>query len=85
MPSDKKVGRYKLGEPCLSLIADFSAANYNAPEVEIIREAIQEHIERRLKEPEMKRRFDAARHARQKTKVTKLSVVSEDDESGKTD
>lgn len=82
MPSDSKTGRYKLGEPCLSLLADFSAANYNAPEVEIVREAIQEHIERRLgEEPEIKKRFDAARLRRIKGKERPLSIVK--DEGGK--
>jgi len=47
------------------MLADFAAANYRAPVVEIIREAVREHIERRLsEEPKLRARYEAARRQR---------------------
>ena len=59
-----KGSRLKLGEPLASDFIDFRAANYNAQEIEVIREALREHIDRRLKERGTKRRFDLARRKR---------------------
>ena len=55
----------KLGEPIASKISDFLAANYKGDFNELVREAVDEHIERRLKEPEMKERFERARRRRE--------------------
>jgi hypothetical protein len=59
-----KGSRLKLGEPLATDFIDFRAANYNAQEIEVIREALREHINRRLKERATKRRFDNARRER---------------------
>lgn len=59
--NDKKL---QLGEPVASMLRDFCAANYNAPALNVIREAVKEHIERRLEEPRMKERYDAKRRQR---------------------
>ncbi|MBT6094212.1 MAG: hypothetical protein HOH04_04975 [Rhodospirillaceae bacterium] len=56
--------KLKLGEPTASMLKDYCAANYNAASLDIIREAVQEHIERRLKEPEMLKRYEKARKSR---------------------
>jgi len=56
--------RLAFGEPLASDFLDFRNANYNAAEMEVIREALREHIDRRLQEPEMRKRFDEARRKR---------------------
>lgn len=69
--TDKKIG---LGEPLASMLQDFCAANYNAPAIEVIRAAINEHIENRLKNQEIKERYERARRERlgQADKVVRL-------------
>jgi hypothetical protein len=59
--NDKK---FELGEPSASMLKDFCAANYKAAAKDVIREAIQEHIERRLLNPEMRERYERARRER---------------------
>lgn len=59
--TDKKLG---LGEPLASMLRDFCAANYKTAALDVIREAVKEHIDRRLAEPEMKKRYEAARATR---------------------
>lgn len=59
--NDKK---FRLGEPLATKLRDFLSANYNAPSLDVIREAVEEHINRRLENPEMKERFEAARRKR---------------------
>jgi hypothetical protein len=59
-----KGSRLKLGEPLATDFIDFRAANYNAQEIEVIREALREHIDQRLKERGAKKRFDLARRKR---------------------
>jgi hypothetical protein len=56
--------RLELGEPWASDLTDFCAANYGGSKTEVIREAIDEHIQRRLQEPGMKVRFDKERQKR---------------------
>jgi len=46
--------RLAFDEPLASDFLDFRAANYKASEMEVIREALREHIDRRLQETEMK-------------------------------
>lgn len=54
--------RLKLGEPLATTLRDFCSANYSCPQIEVIREALQNHIEGRLaREPELRKRFDEAR------------------------
>lgn len=60
--SDK---RMKLGEPWASKLTDYCLANYNCPQIEVIREALDHHIDERLRrEPELKLRFEGARARR---------------------
>jgi Arc/MetJ-type ribon-helix-helix transcriptional regulator len=59
--NDKKLG---LGEPLARKLRDFCAANYRASALDVIREALDEHIERRLQNPEMKARYEHARRVR---------------------
>jgi hypothetical protein len=57
--------RLAFPDPLASDFLDFRSANYNAAEMEVIREALREHIDRRLDaEPELRKRFDAARRKR---------------------
>jgi hypothetical protein len=62
--ADKPKGRLKLREPLATDLLDFRMANYRAIESEVVHEALREHIDRRLKEPEMQKRFDEAQKAR---------------------
>jgi hypothetical protein len=56
--------RLDLGEPLESDLTDFCAANYKGSKTEVIREALEEHIQQRLSEPVMRVRFDKARKKR---------------------
>jgi hypothetical protein len=57
--------RSNLGEPYAGLLADFCEANRGAPEVRIIREAVQFFIDHELNaEPRLRDRFNAARERR---------------------
>lgn len=63
-------------EPLASDFLDFRSANYNAAEMEVIREALREHIDRRLDaEPELRKRFDAARRKRLGLNGDKIRVL----------
>jgi hypothetical protein len=65
MGKSRTGSRFNLGEPYCSLLADFCEANRGAPEVRIIREAIQFFIEHELDaEPRLRQRFNAARDRR---------------------
>lgn len=76
MPPPQKDSKLQLGEPWASKLADFCAAHYNAPAKEIIKAALDDFIDRRLKEePEMRKRFEAARGARLKGKSTELTLL----------
>lgn len=66
MARQGKGARLNLGEPLATDFIDFCAANYNAQEIEVIREALREHIDRRLKNREMRARFEQARRERKK-------------------
>jgi Arc/MetJ-type ribon-helix-helix transcriptional regulator len=61
---DKSKGWLKLPEPLASDVEDFLAASYHGRESDLVHEALREHIDRRLEEPEMKRRFERARASR---------------------
>ena len=56
--------KLSLGQPLADMLKDFCAANYHAPVVEVVREALQEHIARRLLNREMKERYEHARRKR---------------------
>ena len=62
--TEDELAFYDALESLASDFIDFRAANYNAQEIEVIREALREHIDRRLKERGMKRRFDLERRKR---------------------
>ena len=59
--NDRKLG---LGEPLATMLKDFCTANYKAAALDVIREALAEHIERRLAEPAMRDRYEKARRDR---------------------
>jgi DNA-directed RNA polymerase sigma subunit (sigma70/sigma32) len=67
--------RLGLDEPLASDFLDFRAANYSAPEMEVIREALREHIDHRLQEPEMRKRFDEVRRKRLGTNGDKIRLL----------
>lgn len=72
--------RLRLGEPLASDLADFCAAHYDIPELNIVRVALREFIDARLaSEPEMRKRFESARKERLKDRDVPLSVVQSDD------
>jgi hypothetical protein len=76
--NDTKIG---LGEPYASMLKDFCTANYRAPALEVIREAVREHIERRLQNLELRERYESARKTRLglPNKVVKLAKAPEKD------
>ena len=78
MPREFDDKKLNLGEPLASKVRDFRAANYNAPVMNIIREALDEHIERRLESPEMRERFDAARRRRLSQPQKIVQMVKKD-------
>ena len=59
--NDKKLG---LGEPIATKLRDFCAANYRASALDVIREALGDHIDKRLEEPAMRQRYEDARRER---------------------
>jgi hypothetical protein len=65
-PKEREKGGFRLdlGEPWESDLTDFCAANYDGSKTEVVREALEEHIGRRLQEPEMRARFDRERRKR---------------------
>jgi hypothetical protein len=63
-PKEKGGFRLDLGDPWEDDLTDFCAANYNGSKTEVIREALEEHLARRLLEPVMKARFDRERNKR---------------------
>jgi len=67
--------RLAFDEPLASDFLDFRAANYKASEMEVIREALREHIDRRLQETEMKKRFVEARRKRLGSASDKIRLL----------
>lgn len=63
-PKEKGGFRLDLGEPWESDLTDFCAANYGGSKTEVVREALEEHLARRLSEPGMRARFDRERRKR---------------------
>ena len=59
--NDKKI---RLGEPFATMLRDFCDANYGAPALNVLREAVEEHIKRRIENPELNERYEAARRKR---------------------
>jgi len=76
MARPSKGARFGLGEPLASELADFCAAHYGSPEINIIRVALRKYMDERLAaEPEMRTRYEEARKARLKDKGAPLSIV----------
>lgn len=48
MPKRSKDARLGLGEPLAGKLADFCSANYDCPQINVVREALEEHMSRRL-------------------------------------
>lgn len=57
--------KWGLGEPWASKLSDFLAANYKGQAKEVVREALDEHIDRRLKEPELRERYENVKRRRE--------------------
>lgn len=77
----RKLGdaKLQLGEPLASKLVDFCAANYNAPALEVIRRALDEHIEGRLShEPALRALYDEARKKRLQKPDPKIHVLGSD-------
>ena len=78
MPKPYNDKKFQLGEPLASKLRDFCAANYNCSALEVIREALKEHIERRLENPEMADRLEAARKRRLGVPETVVQLVKKE-------
>jgi hypothetical protein len=70
--------RKEIGGELADDLADFCAANYRAPDIEVIREALEAHIKERLKEPKMLERFNAARERRLRGEKKPLRLIPRD-------
>lgn len=72
-----KAKSYDLGDKVMTLLQNHCAANYGAPEVRILREAVKSFVNNRLQaEPELCKRFDAARKVRLSKHIRPLREVS---------
>jgi hypothetical protein len=72
-------GRINLGEPLDGMLQDFCEAHYKSPQTEIIRAALRAFIENALdREPEMRKRYEAARAERLRGSKP-LSIVKDAD------
>lgn len=80
MTNPSKGVRLGLGEPWQSMLRDFCAAHYNAPERDMIRVALDFFIQNRLEaEPEVKKRFDEARRKRLGLSDSVVRIVPKND------
>jgi len=70
--NDRKMG---LGDPIASKLRDFCEANYRCAALDVIREAVEEHINRRLENQEIKERYEAARRKRLKMPEQVVQLV----------
>ena len=70
--------RKEIGGTLANDLADFCAANYRAPDLEVIREALEAHIKERLQEPKMLERFNAARERRLRGDKKPLRLIPTD-------
>lgn len=68
--------RLDLGEELDGKLADFCAAYYNGSKTQVIREAVNEHINSVLaNEPERRRRYEAERRKRVGAAVRPIKLV----------
>ena len=77
MPRAYNDAKWQLGEPWASKLADFLAASYNGSAKQVVREALDEHIDERLaNEPALRERVERFRKKRlQEERGGKLSVI----------
>lgn len=73
--NDKKLN---LGEPLATMLKDFCSANYSASALSVIREALRDHIERRLQNGEMRERYETARRDRLNLPEKLVKLVGKD-------
>ena len=74
-----KDARLKLGEPLASDLADFCAANFDAPQMGIVRRAVERFIKDHLdNDLAMRRRYEDARKARLSGKDGNLRLLRRD-------
>jgi aminoglycoside/choline kinase family phosphotransferase len=74
-----KDAKLQLGEPWAGKLADFCAAHYGAPAKDVIRAALDAFIDTALeKEPEMKKRYEAARRQRLESKGSIVAIVKKE-------
>lgn len=78
MPKPYNDKKLQLGEPLATKLRDFCAANYNCSALDVIREALKEHIERRLENPEMAERLETARKRRVGVPDTVVQLVKKE-------
>jgi hypothetical protein len=72
-----KGSRLALGEPWASDLADFCEAAWGAPEVRIVRAALEAFIRERLAaEPDLRKRFEDARRKRLGATDEKIRVIT---------
>jgi len=73
----RKTGsRAALGREIDELLADFCAANYGAYAVNVVREAVRDHIARRLaEEPDLRERFESAKQQRAEQKTSRAGLA----------
>jgi hypothetical protein len=77
----KTPARYELGEALDNELEDLSEGYKGASVTRLVREAVEEFIERCLDdEPAVRRRYDAARKKRLDNKDLNLSIVRNDDD-----
>lgn len=81
MPRDKRAGfRLDLGPELEAKLADFCTAFYKASKTEIIRQALEEHIDSVLaSEPERKRRYDDVRRDRLGLSKRVVTLIKSDE------
>ncbi len=69
-----------LGEPLDTDLAAFCAAYYHTPAINVVREAVEEHIRKVLaSEPERRKKFEEAKKRLLNEDSRKLAVVPLDD------
>jgi hypothetical protein len=77
MPARSTGSRLNLGEPLASDLIDFCEAHRGAPEIRIIRDALRAFIDDRLSaEPELRKRFEAARKKRLGATDDKIRIMT---------
>lgn len=69
----KNLSRWGLSDEIRLMLLDWCAASYQGSATDVVEEAVRQHIEGRLDlEPEMRKRFEAARKRRTGDKKPKL-------------